>query len=394
VADESLPHTYRPARWLQVAMSACGLLEVAGGLFLGLRHFVPHPSFVQRAIGVGMGSLLIVAGVFTIATTVTSRTTLEVDAIETSWAFWRRKRITRVEILGFRVVPESPLPAVRFVRREPARRTFDVMFTWKIDERTSAWLASFTNLDAEEQSKQLQELAKVEGADVQRRITRAKNLVSWLGLATLLAVLLPLFSHGLSAAVSFFVCATMPWIGLALTAVRPNLFTFSNTPNKVRAELFSLIMIPGVGMALPAFRVTLARTVDIAAWAVPVGVVFGVVCILSMRDKSVWASAFVMLFACAYGYGLCTVANVFFDHERPTPSRVQLRTKKEGWDKRKTFEIVLAPTEWMSEREMRVSQAFYESVHEGDMIDVAVHQGALGAKWITAGPYPTPSKSQ
>ncbi len=385
------PRVYRIRRGQRLFLGSFGLVAIVGGL-AGAGAILFGSSGTRPAVAL-IPLLFLALGAYLTAAVRAERLVLYEDAIELVELGRGKRRVRRDEIAGLRVVPLQhgyrQLVFVRGAGRKPLK------FTWvhETDAVLEAWLHAIPDLDAEERARAEAELLRsptlgADEAERARNLTRARMLARVLNGISLAACAWGwLYPRPYPAAV--VALGVLPLVGLALAVGGRGRYAFAPSRSEPRPSLTMTVVIPGWVLALRAML-----DVNVLDWkplfvgAVVGGLALAVGVEITEREqprkrwvRAVGFVAFASMMS-VYPWGALTLSNALLDRGAPEVFRVAVRGKHVSGGKHTSWNLELDPWGPVTDgKDVDVGPRLYGTVSTGGRVCVALHPGALGARW-------------
>ncbi len=393
--DIRYPLVYRVTTLQKVA---CGLLGLMfGAMGIGMFYLLQDGHF-DGVTGAFLGLVavgLLAVPVYALAYAVNARVTLEARAIEVHHAFGSRRLETK-DIVGRRLVTGRNVVFPVIVAKQ-GRTLRLTRSTFGLDDRFNAWFNALPDLDEQERASTL---AMVEqdvtlGSNAQERLAKlekAKQAAKALNLLPL-GLLAWGFVYPSPYAALVACAALLPWVAIALSWARPNLFQLDGKQGDVRPNLATLLIMPPLVLAMRALfdvNVIDLKQLFLGGFVLGLPLCLAVVMapkVASSTAKKAWVLPLVMLpFMTAYGVGLLALVDMMWDDAPVQVFPTSITGKHVSHGKSTTYEVYLAPWgESHEEDSVRVSRAYFDAVNRGDRVCVRLHPGKFGLRWMQLG---------
>jgi hypothetical protein len=385
------PRTYRISAAWRLGILTCSALLTLGGLF-GLVYVSLTGTLVGWAAAFltaffGVFALL---GLYGVLYPLQYRVTLAVEAIEVIEPF-RRRRLTREEIKGRRLLPPNQGISVLVLVPEDARKkSLKISLVLKTDDVFAVWFHDIPDVDVQAAFESEVELAQtlhpgLSPEEQEREIKRLRRRATAMNGAT---IALSAWGFVSPSPGLLLIAALMalPWLAIVLVAKFQPLYRFGAPSGDQHPDLSLTLIAPGFILMLRAL--SSFETLD---WQVPVvlacasGLALGGAAALVdpwFRKQRV-AALLTILLTCAYGYGGSVELNALVDKSVPRSFPTTVLSKRVDGDwKWKTWYLTLKP--WGSRREdddVSVSEAQYQRTQPGNTVCVLLRSGALRIAW-------------
>jgi hypothetical protein len=392
--DGPWPRVYRPSRKQRLLMEVIGALCIAGGLAALVAALLWRPGKNGAVLIVMMaacGLCFLLAGIYTIPWIRGKRILLFEDAIEFVDLGYGRRRLSRDEILGLRVIQlQYGFMNVFFELREPGRKPLKTDLYCERDAVLDAWLAAIPNLDvrdrerAEEELLQRTELGRTE-EERRRSLATAQSIAraaAFVAVAT--AAWGMLYPRPYEAViVALF---ALPLATAALLLGGRGRYSVAGERNEVRPSLLAPLFVPGMVLLLRALA-----DVHAVDWRLPLfWAALGAVpltALVVIGDPTLGRRWFgpliVFLLLSAHPWGTVQMANAHLDRSEPERFRVAVLDKHvTSGNRGTTLELRLAAWGPVPADLVLVSREVYRAVEVGGTVCVALRPGALGVRWF------------
>jgi hypothetical protein len=281
------------------------------------------------------------------------------------------------------------------VSSNPASPRLTISNSFAFDDRWRAWLQTLPDLDEVDRKAVLDSIASDPslGATPEERLQK-------LAQAKTVAVGLTILS--VSTAVSLFVAqrsmtlntfgaldlllVVLPWIALILLALSPNLYSPIANKRDPRAPLMFALLASGIGLiASPFPNVHSVSPPSLFPYAcIPALLLAGALFTVASSPKLPGTIPVLLIIGAIYGYGIIQQINTQLDSSplRQYSSQVLRKTYSSG--RSTTWYLYLTPWDQQPGVErVSVSSILYHSVHPGDSVCIAAHDGALHVGWYS-----------
>lgn len=275
------------------------------------------------------------------------------------------------------------------------------LMKYETDARLDDWFAHLADLDQQDREQILEKIDRDEelGATTgQRRSalthTRQIGIVAALvNVAVAAAFILGPPDYRLSA---LTVLALVP-VAAAFTLYRqPLLYGVLKARGDPRVDVSPLLLISGFALFFRASRVNFVSIGLLLPF-----VAFAALAMLALfypgaRKNPRLGATLTGLFVLSafYGWGVAASADVAADRSMPQTYSAQILGGHVSRGSRSTtYYLVLEPwgPYFADTMQMKVSPSAYHAAHRGDLVCLALHQGALHAPWYEIVPCPSPA---
>lgn len=325
-------------------------------------------------------------GLYTIVEVGRSQVTLTEDELEICGL--RSRRVPRDKITGRRLVGQSSPATLLLVLAE--QDSLRIPLILDFDDAFQSWVADIPDLDAQDAQSATAQMIEAaaaagKGTAPYAHIRRARRLATTLAVLAVLSALWGIFwprpYH-----LAMLACGAIPLASLWLMARFPGIVTFDGTLGEERPHAIDSLVFPSAALVL---RGTL--DFEIIDW-VEVGALGAVFSVLASslalrfgagqrRTKTTAPTLVVILFC--YGVGGVCISNALLDRRPPTLYSCQVLDKRVAGGRLEQHYLTLSP--WgprATADEFRVHASVYSRLHRQAQVQVAVHPGALGARWF------------
>ena len=387
------PRTYRVSRgyfvFLSLLSGLVGLPACLGIWYFGTGHETHGPHDV--AIMVSLCVAFVLLGVSLLVGVLRFHVTLGADFIEVQ-GFFTSRRIPRVEIAGYRVLPTQYIKTVVVEPRDPHQKKLKFSRILRTDDTFAAWFNTIPNLDAEELYQSRAQLAAdpdlgflpTERTD---RIKRAAQFAKTVNALTLVAgfwaLVYPRPYLPVMAAL-----ALLPLLVIFEFVRSKGLYDFEGRRNEARPSVALALIFPGPILVLRALR-----DLHLLHWqsVIPAAVIVGSVLVLfiarASEEKRKTTFPILLLFAFFLAtYAGCVIADadVFLDRSSPLAYRADVLSASVSHGKTTTYTLQLGP--WgprQSPEDVEVTSSVYSRVAPGESVCILLYPGTLRIPWFT-----------
>lgn len=374
------------ARRRAVALGVGGAMALAG--LTGLAYWATGndlPDASAIAVMVIITTAITALGLATAAHSMRHRVTLSADAIEQRGIFITR-RLSVADIEGYRIWHDHRGRQLLFAAKPGVARGLDVTLSFPLDDAFRQWigpLADLSQRDAEEKRQRVrQEIALGNSAEVrERRVATAHRAATWLNWAAIAATLWATINP-MPYWLAVGALALIPWIALLMRWRDPAAYSIADDELKsIRANLYSPVMICGLVLLLRA-----CLDIDLVDWTkiiVPtlVGGALLALAAGAARCKPFDAVlAFVMM--APYPAGLIPLINLYFDHASPRAVSAQVYAMSVTTGKHTAYRVWLSPQIDAWSDAVAIDKELFQGLSRLDRVCVLVHPGALGIEWF------------
>ena len=395
--DASLyPRTYRASRGHFVFLALLSALVAIPGC-IGIWYFgTGHETHGPRdaAIMVSLCALFVLLGASLLAGVLRFHITLGVDFIEVQ-GFFTSRRMPRVEIAGFRILPTQYIATVVVVPRDRHQRKLKFSQILRTDDAFAAWFSSIPNLDTEELDESRAQLSadtdlgfmpdeRTDRIEKAAQFAKAVNAIAVV--AGLWALVYPRPYLPVIAAL-----AVLPLVVIFEFVRSRGLYDLEGRRNEARPNLALALILPGPVLALRALRdLHLLHWQSVIPAAIIVAAVLVFVVARTGEEKRKTAFPILLLFAVLFAtYAGCVIADadVLLDRSSPSAYRAKVLSASVSHGKSTTYSLQLGP--WgprQSPEDVEVPSSVYDDVAPGDSVCILLYRGTLRIPWFTISP--------
>lgn len=391
--DVRYPREYRMTRGWRIFCVLFGFpLFVLGAA--GLVGAALLDEGLAVAVLAGLGALFIAAlGAYTLAYGLSRQPLLVLreDAFEIPGiGFFRSTIVRRRDIAGVRRFTHNGVTTLIVTERKPAggTRHRNIGQLFAIDDELAAWFGPGLDQDARDLAASTQEIeadSRLGDSVAERResIAQAAKTTKFLRFGTL-ALMAWAFLYPRPYVPLMLGLAAVPWLVMAICLRWPARFTLRDDAKKtLRSQLVVDLMMPGFVLGLRAIR----DVAVIDAWellAPSAGVLAVVMLALLLVEPSYRRAGKIALMAAlmaAYAGAVVALGNAVFDRSTPTWHAVDVVEKHLTSGKHTRRVLTIGGWPGADVHELDVPRALYDATAVGDVVCVAVMDGALGIAW-------------
>jgi hypothetical protein len=179
----------------------------------------------------------------------------------------------------------------------------------------------------------------------------------------------------------------VPLVGIATFLGGRGRYSFDGNRNDPRPSLGVTVICPGLILAVRAIS-----DVEVLDWKPLLiggalgGLLLVVAIALGERTRKFWVLALIAPLISGYPWGALCLANALLDRGVPEVFEVTVRGKHVSEGKQTSWELELDPWGPVPEpKDASVSEPLYDAVSVVDRVCVALHTGAVGARWYVVG---------
>ncbi|MFZ6875680.1 hypothetical protein ACO0LF_26740 [Undibacterium sp. Di27W] len=392
----SYPREYRLSlSWRLIALSLAIIL-IVGGMAGALLTTLEGQGLGNSPILLVVALILSAMGVFLLIDVLKYKIVLQHDAIEVHKMFSSR-RLLRSQLQGRRLVRRHNAPEEIFlIPLDPQEKKIQIARMLNTDAAFQSWMDGITDLDAQEQQKQLDEIAadsnlgSSKAERLQRLETAKRHAKLANGAALVFSFWLIVFPEPYDLLVLFNLI--LPWLALLMMKLANGMYQLDAKPTDVKPNLALMIIMPCVAlMSRSMANINLVNHSAALLTALACGLVLltlGLLVDRALRSKFVMILFMVVMF-CVYGYGGVTLVNVRLDHAATTSYQVQVLSKRISNGKSTSYHLQLAPWGPIRQSEdVTVDSTIFRSIAAGGMACVDLHRGGLHMPWYVVSTCP------
>ncbi|MGA9071192.1 MAG: hypothetical protein WB424_13100 [Terracidiphilus sp.] len=298
------------------------------------------------------------------------------------------KSYEKQELAGWRILRTTPLTLVFELKKNNKRIKTGLIF--KIDEQLDQWFQEIPYLDDIDQAASTQKI--LEDEKLGSSIAERKTAIKWgkqqekrLNWVTTIAVIIGFIyprPYSLLIATLIF----LPWAGVALMRIKPNLFLADEYKNDKHPSVAYALMMPPLVLML---RAVLDWNIvfSFASAVLPV-VLGGLLAVLILtcdpftRKKRFSAIALIIV-SLVYGYGTVIELDILLDCSKGKEISTHIIGKHVDSGKYgNSYYLELAP--WgpkNADNDMEVNSESYKGFNKGDQACIILKNGALRIPW-------------
>lgn len=379
------PRVYRIRRGQRLLFGGFGLAGIVGGL-LGAGAILLGSSRDNPAVAL-IPLLFAGLGIYLLAAIIAERLVLYEDAFEFVELGRGKRRVRRGEIAGLRIVPLQYGYHQLVLELRAGKKPLKINWMHETDAILQAWLDEIPNLDADDRARVEAELLRsaalgADPAERTRNLTRARKIARVLNGISLAAGAWGLiYPRPYRAAI--VALGVLPLVGLATLLGGRGRYAFDATRNDPRPSLIATVMLPGLALATRAiFDVHVLDWKPLLFGAAVGGLALVVAIAVGERRRKLWVLALLAPLISTYPWGALSLANALLDRGAPEVFRVGVRGKHVSGGRQTSWYLELDPWGPVTERkDVAVGRRLYNAALTGDRVCVALHPGALGARW-------------
>jgi hypothetical protein len=277
----------------------------------------------------------------------------------------------------------------------PGTPRLTISSSFAFDDRWRAWIQTLPDLDELDRKAILDTIANDAslGTTPEERLQKLAQAKAIAIVLTVIAAALAgyLFFAGQSLSLNSYgaidlLLVILPWIALILLALSPNLYSPIANKRDPRAPLMFVLLASGIGLiASPFPNVHSVSAPSLFPYAcIPALLLAGALFTVATSPKSPGMIPILLIIGGLYGYGIIQQINTQLDSSplRQYSSQVLRKTYSSG--RSTTWYLYLTPWDpQTSVEKVSVSSTLYHSVHPGDSVCIAAHDGALHVGWYS-----------
>ena len=278
---------------------------------------------------------------------------------------------------------------------QPATPRLTISSSFAFDDRWRAWIQTLPDLDELDRKAVLDAIASDASLGTTpeerlQKLAQAKTIAIVLTIAAA-ATAGSLFVLRQSITLNTFgaldmLLVILPWIIVILIALSPNLYNPIANKRDPRAPLMFALLASGIGLiASPFPNVHSVSAPSLFPYAcIPALLLAGALFTVASSPKLPGTLPVLLIIGAIYGYGIIQQTNTQLDSSplRQYSSQVLRKTYSSG--RSTTWYLYLTPWEpQTSVEKVSVSSTLYHSVHPGDSVCIAAHDGTLHIGWYS-----------
>ncbi|MFZ6743750.1 hypothetical protein ACO0LC_11025 [Undibacterium sp. JH2W] len=383
------PREYRLSPGWRLLAFSLGLLLIGGGIAGIWLIAMAGQDMGNKGILLMIALILSALGVYLIVDILKYKVVLQHDAIEVHKTFSSRRMLC-TQLQGRRLVRRHNAPEEIFlIPRDSQQKKIQIAKMLKTDAAFQSWMDNIVDLDAQEQQKQLDEIAadsnlgSSKGERMQRLETAKRNAKFANGAAVVVAIWLIVFPEPYT--LLMLAALALPWLALLMMKQANGVYQLDGKSTDVKPNLALMIFMPCIALMLRSM-------VDINMVHYKAAMLPALVCGLAllvlglMVDRALHSKFLMIIFLAfvfsAYGYGAVTLINARLDHAVAQTYQVQVLGKRVSSGKSTSYHLQLAA--WgpiQQSEEVTVDSSVYRRIAMGDLACVNLHKGGLHMPW-------------
>jgi hypothetical protein len=376
---------------LLICSLVLGGFAAIGIWYFGTMHDVKRMSEAVLLMGLCVAFLLFSS--YLLVLILVSRVVLWPDRIEYREVF-NTRQLSRDGIIGRRLLKPSNGPSTLVLVPRDHLKKLKIGVMYNFDQAFWDWIDALPDLDNEDRRAAEQEILSNSeiGASTEDRIaalTLAKRVSMILtGVACALGIWAWIYARPHRLVVASL--ALLPWVAVLITMRSGGLFRIDSRKNDPHPTVAIPFLMPGGVLTLLALS-----EIHILLWKealiVSVFLAAALATAAFVADRSMSShkgtAVVILLLSGFYGYGASAEANAILDRSAVSSFQSQIIGRRISGGRSTTYYLKLNP--WGPKREsdeVSISRSFYDSVHSGDTVCIALREGALHIRWYTVRP--------
>ena len=381
-AIETGRREYRITGWLKTLYLLLGLMLMGFGIFIA-NLLVQQKNY---GLAVFIGALPLVPAFFILAMALRSCLVIDGTRFEVHYAL-TEKTADLSEVEGYRTISSRNGSFWRLQLKE-GRGSISI-YKWFNCVEVRAWLAQIPDLDERDRKAVLEQIEQDHelGATPEERLARvvgAKRMNIALSTIAIVAALGYAFGGATLHLPSATVLALLPAALIYLVHSQPLLYGFVTPKRDPRANLTTAFLVSAFGLILGNSGVHFVEKQSLLMYSGLAALLCCAGILSSARKNPAFAMAMILMviFSCAYGWGLAAAADSVPDKSPPAKYTATVVNKHLTSGRSTTYYLDLSP--WgplQGANDVSVPHSTYQSAAIGDSVCLQLHAGALHVQW-------------